>query len=257
MEIPARGLPASSANREMVWRVAERLGPRLRSRVVFLGGATVAFLTTEPAPPEIRPTRDVDVIVQVLSYAQYAQFQTDLRRRGFRDDDTDGAPICRWRMEDLIVDVMPTAPDVLGFTNRWYGGAFQNATIYPLDRALGVTSTATADRRKNATGMRIRLVTAPYFVATKLEAFEDRGKDNLYGSPDLEDVITVVSGRPELASEVDAMKGSDVAAFLADACRNLLARPGFRDAVEGHLPPREAADRRDVVLQRMLKISEL
>lgn len=52
---------ASAANIALIETVALHLGA-LRSRVVFLGGATVALLITDSSTPYIRPTGDVDVI---------------------------------------------------------------------------------------------------------------------------------------------------------------------------------------------------
>ena len=38
------------------------------------------------------------------------------------------APICRWRIGDLILDLMPTDEAILGFANRWYPDALAKAT---------------------------------------------------------------------------------------------------------------------------------
>jgi hypothetical protein len=50
----------------MIKDVARRLGP-LRDRVAFLGGAATVLLVTDPATPEVRPARDVDVIAEISS----------------------------------------------------------------------------------------------------------------------------------------------------------------------------------------------
>lgn len=53
-----------------------------------------------------------------------------------------------------------------------------------------------------ATGLLITdKAAAPYFCATKLEAFGGRGKNDYLASHDLEDLITVVDGRPELLED--------------------------------------------------------
>jgi len=71
-------------NIERLCLVARRLGP-LRKQVVFLGGATTALLVTDPAAPAPRPTKDVDVIIEVGSRVEYS---TTLREKlldlGFR-----------------------------------------------------------------------------------------------------------------------------------------------------------------------------
>ena len=63
-------MAASDPNRRQLARVAEALGD-LRHDVVFVGGATVGLLITDPAAPRVRPTKDVDVIVEVATYSEY------------------------------------------------------------------------------------------------------------------------------------------------------------------------------------------
>src|SRR4051794_2856162 len=88
--------------------------------VVFVGGATIGLWITDPAAPEARPTKDVDVIVQVATRRQYAEFEQRLREHRFRDAQESGI-ICRWRHadSDLVLDTMPTDASILGFANRW------------------------------------------------------------------------------------------------------------------------------------------
>lgn len=62
--------------------VAEQLGS-LRREVVFLGGATLELFITDPGAGAPRPTRDVDVIIELGSYAEYVQLQERLRELGF------------------------------------------------------------------------------------------------------------------------------------------------------------------------------
>jgi len=44
--------------------VADHLGDVLCEEVVFVGGAVAGLLITDPAMPSIRPTEDVDLIVE-------------------------------------------------------------------------------------------------------------------------------------------------------------------------------------------------
>ena len=53
-------------NRLALTGVAKALGA-LTDEVVFVGGAVVGLLLTDPAAPRPRPTKDVDVIVEVAS----------------------------------------------------------------------------------------------------------------------------------------------------------------------------------------------
>jgi hypothetical protein len=148
---------AVDRNLELLCIVAEHLGP-LRDRVVFVGGAATGLLITDPGAPSPRPTKDVDVIVEVASRAEYNTALRDLLLDlGFSEDTDEGAPLCRWGVAGVKVDIMPTAEGILGFTNRWYAPAIRHAVEYQLTG-----------------GQKSLLVTAPFFIATKLEAFRNR-----------------------------------------------------------------------------------
>lgn len=47
-------------------------------------------------------------------------------------------------------------------------------------------------------GKHIRMVSAPYFLITKLEAFDGRGGGDYLLSHDIEDIIAVLDGSPRL-----------------------------------------------------------
>jgi hypothetical protein len=95
-----------NSNIELLKQVARRLGP-LRGEVVFVGGCTTGLFITDNAAGEVRPTFDVDLIAEIASYAEYAAFAERLRALGFEEDTSEGAPICRWLIDEMKVDVMP------------------------------------------------------------------------------------------------------------------------------------------------------
>ena len=81
------------------------------------------------------------------------------------------------------------------------------------------------------------------FVATKLEAFKGRGNGDFLVSHDLEDIVTVVDGRPALIDELrDAPK--ELRTYLAKEISSLLNTPQFIDALPGHLPGDSASQSR-------------
>jgi len=98
-----------------------------------------------------------------------------------------GGVICRFRhmKTDLILDVLPTKASILGFENRWQAEAFTHAEQVELD-----------------SGRAIRAIPPPFLLATKLEAFEGRGKLDFYESRDYEDIVRLIDGRAELPEEV-------------------------------------------------------
>lgn len=189
--------------------VAERLGEHLRDEFVFVGGAVVGLLITDPALPAIRPTEDVDLIVHAAVLADYHRVEMAMRERGFVQDMAPTAPICRWRIDNVAVDVMPTLENILGFSNRWYPLALQTAQPVTLP-----------------SGTAIRLVLAPVFLATKLEAFAGRGNNDYLFSHDLGDLISVIDGRDALLDECANTAPELRASICASASRRCyLLRP--------------------------------
>lgn len=220
-------------NRALFESVVRLLGPVLDD-LVFVGGCTTGLFITDSAAGGVRPTKDVDAIVDVTSYAKYVSLAERLREVGLAEDSTPSAPLCRWRRGDIIVDVMPVDPTVLGFSNRWYPAAIETAQTWRI-------------AEHNA-----RIVTPALFVATKLEAFRGRGKGDVFASHDLEDIVAVVDGRPAIVDEVAAANG-DVRAYVASQTRGLLDNPDFIEALAGFLLPDFASQARRPLLEQRLK----
>lgn len=206
--------------------VAERLGAALRDKLVFIGGAVVGLLITDPAMPAIRPTEDVDLVTHVVALKDFHAIERELTDRGFVHDMRPSAPICRWRVGVVVVDVMPTDETILGFSNRWYPFAVETAQRIALPSAV-----------------EIRLIVPPVFVATKLEAFAGRGNNDFLFSHDLGDLIALVDGRESLVAECQA-SDERLKAYLSDQFSILLKNPAFRQALPGHLPGDEASQAR-------------
>jgi len=208
---------AQNPNLEILLLAVEQLGG-LADDMVFLGGCATGLLITDPAAPPIRVTRDVDAIVQVVSLNDFYRFSEKLRALGFKEDTSDDAPICRWLADRVILDVMPTDTRILGFGNKWYAPAAANAKRIQL-----------------SSGKQIRMVSAPYFLVTKLEAFDGRGAGDYLASHDIEDIIAVLDGRPEIVNEVRQSEPALVNE-LSERFQNLLRDSRFVNAVSGHMP---------------------
>jgi predicted nucleotidyltransferase len=206
--------------------------------MVFLGGCATGLLLTDIAAPPIRATRDVDVITEVASLGDYYRLSDRLREQGFREDQSPDAPVCRWIAPNVVLDVMPTRADILGFGNDWYQPALDAATETALP-----------------SGHRIRMVTAPHFLATKLAAFDGRGHRDYVMSHDMEDVVAVLDGRPEI---VDEVRRSDetLRRYLELRFAALLLDPNFVAALPGHLPGDAASQSRvPLILRRIEKLT--
>ena len=90
-------------------------------------------------------------------------------------------------------------------------------------------------------------------MATKFEAFQDRGGNDVYLSHDLEDIMTVLEGRAAVAREVVAAS-APVRQHVAQAAAALLQRPAFHNALPGLLSDPE---REPTVNARLTQIARL
>jgi hypothetical protein len=257
---------APDPNRRLLLSAVEKLVPLL-DRLVFVGGCATGMLITDPGAAGVRVTRDVDVIVgfanplypafvggawqreslaapvrksedvdtiaRLSSYPEFTMLEEQLRKLGFSESREEGAPVCRWVHGDLILDVMPTDPSVLGFSNRWYGAAYENA------------------RKVQVGKYEIRLIRAPHFLATKLEAFLGRGASDYSASRDLEDIIAVIDGRSEIIGEV-RLANPDLQEYLSTKFRDLLANKVFVESLPGFLLPDAISQQRiSIILERI------
>lgn len=170
----------------MIRAVAKAIGPEICEEVAFVGGCTTALLLTDLyAKQQVRHTDDVDLIVHVMSYAGWEGLKERLRNRGFTEQLHNDAPICAMFLGNLRVDFMPDDAQILKFGNAWYRDA-----------------RASAERRDVGEGVTVRIVRPPHFVATKLAAWLSRGNNDPLESHDVEDILTLIDGRPQIAEEI-------------------------------------------------------
>jgi len=227
---------SSQHNMELLTLVVYRL-EELCDDVTFVGGCITGLLITDKAAPDVRFTVDVDCIINIVTKLEYHNFSEKLRKKGLKEMSIGNHPICRWDCDGVLIDVMPIDKNVLGFSNRWYPNAQKNSTAKKINDLKS-----------------IKIITAPYFLATKLEAFRDRGKQDYLLSHDLEDVISVIDGRPEITDEV-AHSESDLKKYLSLEFLSLMSNNQFIQALPGHLNySSESEGRRKIVEERIYKI---
>lgn len=170
-------------NLSIVNQVAHGL-QELRAKMVFIGGAVISLYTDDPAADEIRPTSDIDMTINLANYTEWTRMQERLAELGFQPD-PQGTSICSYLFEDIVVDIMPAEDSSVGISNTWYKPGFKY-----------LVQTQLPD------GLFINILSAPFFLATKLEAFKDRGQNNFYGSHDYEDVIYLLDNRTTIVEEI-------------------------------------------------------
>ncbi|MBI5609775.1 MAG: hypothetical protein HY902_12960 [Deltaproteobacteria bacterium] len=195
---------------------------------VFVGGATIGLYLDPAGAAAARATEDVDCIVDCAALADYDDVSERLRAGGFSHCLDEDAPNCRWVLDvgpgvQVMVDVMPTG-DILGFANRFYPGAVASAKARQVGRS------------------RVRLPTAGFALATKVAAWQGRGRNDPFASKDFEDIIALADGCWELLASVDELPGP-VRAEVAAELRRLLGRSDIRALVQGTVPQPATAAR--------------
>jgi predicted nucleotidyltransferase len=224
-------LKNAQINRAVTKKIATALGP-LNERVVYVGGAVVSLYIDDPSADDVRPTKDLDLTMEIASLSEFEALREELIRRGFIQTANDSV-ICRFRYEDVLVDVMATEP--IGWTpgNRWFAQGFGLGFTYSLD------------------DLEIRLLPLPYFLAPKFDAFFDRGIHDLWASHDFEDIVYLLNHVSDIAdqavnSEITVME------YLMDCSKRILESSQLQEAIVGNLF-HEAQDERFQLIQSKLK----
>lgn len=118
-------------NRAVTLKIAYALG-ELNQRVVFVGGAVVSLYVDDPAADDVRPTQDIDFSMEIADLAELESIRKSLIEKGFYQTSEDDV-ICRFRFEDIKVDVMATKAIGWAPANRWFEAGFQNLIQFDLE----------------------------------------------------------------------------------------------------------------------------
>jgi predicted nucleotidyltransferase len=226
-------------NEKMLLAVAKRIPETLREEIVFVGGAIISLSLSEKILENIRVTEDIDFIVNSQGAVAFNRFEEELRKISFKQVVEEGAPICRWRIDEILVDVMPCDQNIFGFSNKWYKKAIENYNEISLE------------------DVKVKIAKPEYLLATKIEAFLGRGKNDFLVSHDMEDIITLIDGRSELFEEIKAADDS-LKEYLIEVFKGWLENSDFIDSIPGHLRPDAASQARyEIILDRLQKITEI
>lgn len=205
-----------SSNIRRLEVIADGLG-ELCKDVVFVGGSVAELYADDPAATDIRPTMDVDCVIELATYGSLQDFEQMLRDRKFVNDIESGV-ICRWKYNGEIVDIMPDRDSILGFTNRWYRPGFQHRAEVRVD------------------DMTIYILPPLYYVATKIEAVRGRGGEDLRFSHDFEDLVYVLNNRQDITELFDNENDIDLTGYLSSWAKEMLSRQNCREEIECMLP---------------------
>ena len=229
----------AASNIAMIEHIAHALGD-LKDKMVFVGGSVAELYADFPEISDIRPTLDVDCVVDVQTisnYADYIKLETELRKRGFQNDMSENAPICRKNYQGITVDFMPVNPNILGFSNRWYADGIANkiATVLP-------------------NGTSIYILSAEYYLATKFEALRGRGGTDIRGSHDWEDIVYLMDNCAKLTNSIKQCANVQLVEYLKRQFDHLLKNSNISEIIYSALPYASEEENIDEILKIMREI---
>ena len=197
--------------------LAERLGA-LVDDMVFVGGSILCLHVGKARQNELRPTTDRDAIIDVKDYSEFFAFEMKVQKLGFERDTKDRIN-CRWRTDNIVVDLMP-GKQIAGYVNnKWYQAAMDHAESLLLK-----------------TGKNVRIISPIFLMATKFEAFSARGRLKLpdifdgEANKDLEDIVHLIEGRDVLLSELKQAPSS-VRTYIESQIKKINANPLIDDFI--------------------------
>lgn len=219
-------------NIAVVAEIAEALKD-IKQEMVFVGGAIISLYTDDPAADEIRPTQDVDMTINILNLGHWEEVQKKLSELGFQPDPF-GHAICSYKYNDIPVDIMATEDGPLGPSNRWYKVGFKN-----------LWNVKVKDQE-------IKILSAPCYLATKFEAFKNRGND-YRTSHDIEDIIYVLDNRIDIVSEITEGEPS-ILLFIREQLEIIINKRILKEVLVSHIHPLMLDERIVIVEEKIEQI---
>lgn len=204
----------------------------LKDKVAFVGGATVSLYADYPQQIDVRPTNDIDVLVEIGTYGEYAQLLNKLSALNFHPDPASNV-ICRYKYQGLIVDIMPIDEAILGFSNKWYKEGFAHLQRYSIDSLTEVN-----------------IFTPPYFIASKMEAYKGRGGNDGRFSQDFEDIVFILDNRKTVWMELKEAD-RELTDYLKLEFMSMLANPHLDEWLSVHLEYQTADKRARWIMNAM------
>ncbi len=217
---------------QAIGTIAHALGD-LNDHVVYVGGAVAGIYVDDPGAPEVRPTKDIDIVLEIASAYHLEELRQKLAERGIHFA-ADEKVICRFRYQNLLLDVMATKEIGWAPANPWFQPGIKHAEV----RLFG--------------SVEIKIMPLAYYLASKFTAFKNRGGDPRF-SHDFEDVVYIMDNRTTLCTDI--MEADDeVKSFLASEFNTILSDTTMQEAVLAHLEPVAQTERYKMLIQKLQQI---
>lgn len=223
-------MPHNEINIDVIKQIARALGD-LNNRVVYVGGAVVSLYIDDPAADDIRPTHDIDISLEITSRGELENLRQELAGKNFTQSAEDTV-MCRFRYEGIPVDVM--AIEEIGWApaNRWFRPGFDHLRMLELEPRI-----------------KVRILSVAYFLASKFEAYNNRGDSDPRTSKDFEDIVYVLDNNTDLVNNIITAP-DEVKAFLKERFNELLSDE-MEEAVLSHLNPVTQSERFELLKDKL------
>lgn len=228
-------LKNKTINMGVVKKVATALG-ELNDEVAYVGGATVSIYADDPIAEDVRPTKDVDIMLRIATFAELAALQDKLASKNIYPD-PEADINCRFKYDDVLIDVMSTKEIGWAPSDPWFEPGFKSLMKYKLDDEVT-----------------IRVFTVPYFLATKFSAFHDRGNDPRT-STDFEDIVYVLDSRLNIVDEIRSAP-SNVRDYLKEQLKVFL-NDDMSESISCHLSPFQSEERLTLLREKVKSILDI
>ena len=224
-------LSNSEFNREAIRRISLALG-EMNEQVIFVGGATIGLYINDPGAEDVRATKDVDITVEIASRRELESIREDLVKKGFKQSPEDNL-ICRFRYDNIKVDVMSTKEVGWAPANPWFAPGYAQRVEVQIGDQM------------------IQLLPLPYFIASKLAAHIGRGGRDPRTSHDFEDIVYVIDNRTDIVEQIDKSP-DDVKPYLKEQLQLILNDNVKQEAILGNL----SYDTREIRYGRIIQCIE-
>lgn len=219
-------------NLKVVEKVALTLG-ELNDEVIYVGGAMVSLYVTDEGAEQARPTKDIDISVQISTYSQMDELRKKLASKKIYPAPSEKV-MYRYAHEEILIDFIPFEKTPLGPTNRWLKPGFKKAYAVKIGN------------------VEIKILPVSLFLATKWEAFKSRGNDPRT-SHDFEDIIYILDNNKKVVEDI-VKADEDVQIFLKAMSSEILNHSSRNEIIECHINPFTADERRELVLEKLKEI---
>lgn len=207
-------LKNTQINRIATKTIASALG-ELNDRVVYVGGAVVSLYIDDASADDVRPTKDIDISMEIASLSELESIREKLIQQGFYQTSEDNV-ICRFRYDDIKVDVLSTKAVGWAPANPWFAPGYNELLEFDLD------------------GVKIKCLSLPYFLATKLTAFYNRGITDPRTSHDFEDIVYILNNTSNIVAII-SNADSEVKKYLLTCFQDILEDKIKQEAILGNL----------------------